>query len=462
MDMVKELRALIGETAVLDAADVATRSAGAMRPDNLQGAALARPASTAEVAAVLGWCNAHNVAVVPVGGLTGLVHGADGSADTLMLSMERMNRIEAIDSRQRCATVQSGVVLQTLQEAVEAEGLIFPLDLGARGSATVGGNAATNAGGNRVIRYGMMRNMVLGLEAVLADGTVVSSLNNLIKNNAGYDLKQLFIGSEGTLGVITRLNLRLWEAPTTRNMALLGLEDFASVTALLKRMDRDLGGTLSAYEVMWQDFYRLVTTEPAAGRPPIAQDYPYYVLLESQGADPEGDSDRFAAALESAMEAGLVVDGALSQSESDCERFWGLRDDVEQVFRDGYPVVFDVSLPIAEMEGYVAGLRTALAEQVPGHHLLVFGHLGDGNLHVIVQVPHDQGTALRPVVERIVYAPLAAFKGSVSAEHGIGLEKQPWIGISRGAEELALMRTLKGALDPRNILNPGKVLPPAP
>lgn len=460
MNIVSELRALIGDSAVLDAADLGTRSAGAMRPDNLQGAALARPASTDEVAAVVRWCQDNGVGLVPAGGLTGLVHGADGAPDVVMLSLERMNRIESIDPRQRCATVQAGVVLQTLQEAVEDEGLIFPLDLGARGSATVGGNAATNAGGNRVIRYGMMRNMVLGLEAVLADGTVVSSLNTLIKNNAGYDLKQLFIGSEGTLGVITRLNLRLWEAPTTRNMALLGVEDFAGVTTLLKRMDRDLGGTLSAFEVMWQDFYRLVTTAPAAGRPPIAQDYPYYVLLESQGADPDGDGDRFAAALEAAMAQGLVVDGALSQSEADCERFWALRDDVEQVFRDGYPVVFDVSLPIAEMEGYIAGLRSSLAAEVSDHRLLVFGHLGDGNLHVIVQVPHDQGAALRPVVERLVYAPLAAFRGSVSAEHGIGLEKQPWIGISRGPEELALMRTLKSALDPHNILNPGKLLPP--
>ncbi|WP_241505745.1 FAD-binding oxidoreductase [Parahaliea mediterranea] len=458
MDIVAALRQLLGENGVLDQAALSTRSAGAMRPDHLQGAALARPASTDEVAAVLRWCHQHAIGVVPVGGLTGLVHGADGSAEVVLLSLERMNAIESIDPRQRCATVQAGVVLQTLQESLEAHDLIFPLDLGARGSATLGGNAATNAGGNRVIRYGMMRNMVLGLEAVLADGTVVSSLNTLIKNNAAYDLKQLFIGSEGTLGVITRLNLRLWEAPTSRNMALLGLNDFASVTALLKRMDRDLGGTLSAFEVMWQDFYRLVTTAPAQGRAPIAHDYPYYVLLESQGADPEGDSARFAAALESAMADDLVADGALSQSEADCERFWSLRDDVAQVFQGGYPIIFDISLPIGEMEAYIAGLRQRLAEQVAGHRLLVFGHLGDGNLHLAVQVPVAEGEQWRHTVESLVYAPLEAFRGSVSAEHGIGLEKRPWLAISRNEEELALMRTLKNALDPGNILNPGKVL----
>ncbi|GAB3272411.1 FAD-binding oxidoreductase [Parahaliea aestuarii] len=460
MDIVATLRQLIGDSGVLDATELSTRSAGALRQDALQGAALARPRTTDEVASVLRWCHQHRIGVVPCGGLTGLVHGADGSAEVVMLSLERMNAIESIDSRQRCATVQAGVILQVLQETLEQHQLIFPLDLGARGSATLGGNAATNAGGNRVIRYGMMRNMVLGLEAVLADGTIVSSMNKLIKNNAAYDLKQLFIGSEGTLGVITRLNLRLWEAPTTRNMALLGLPDFASVTALLKRMDRDLGGTLSAFEVMWQDFYQLVTTAPAEGRPPIAQDYPFYVLLEGQGADPDGDSGRFAAALETVMAEGLVVDGALSQSEADCDRFWSLRDDVAQVFRGGYPFIFDISLPLAEMENYIAGLRDSLEEKVPDHHLLVFGHLGDGNLHLAVQVPEAEGEQWRQTVESLVYEPLAAFRGSVSAEHGIGLEKRPWLGVSRNAEELALMRTLKSALDPVGILNPGKVLAP--
>ncbi|MFV0277002.1 MAG: FAD-binding oxidoreductase, partial [Parahaliea sp.] len=276
MDIVQSLRELIGEGAVLDASEVSTRSAGFLRPDSLQAAALARPTSTEQVALVLRWCNDHAVSVVTQGGLTGLVHGADAGPEQVILSTERMRDIESIDPQQRCATVQAGVTLQALQEEVKEHGLMFPLDLGARGTATVGGNAATNAGGNRVIRYGMMRDMVLGVEAVLADGTVISSLNQLIKNNAGYDLKHLFIGSEGTLGVITRLVLRLRELPTTRNMALVGLENFDNMTALLKHMDRELGGSLTAFEAMWNEFYRLVTTAPARGRPPIPQDYPYY------------------------------------------------------------------------------------------------------------------------------------------------------------------------------------------
>ena len=456
--IVDALRQRIGHNAVLDAQTLSERAAGVWRSDALKGRALARPGTTDEVAAVLRYCHENNLPVVTHGGLTGLVHGADTAEDHVILSLENMRSIERIDPQQRCATVQAGVTLQSLQEACETHGLMFPLDLGARGSATVGGNAATNAGGNRVIRYGMMRDMVLGLEVVLADGTIVTALNELIKNNAGYDIKQPFIGSEGTLGVITRLTLRLREKPSTRNMALVALQSFDNVTALLKHMDRALGGTLSAFEAMWQSFYHLVTTAPAKGRPPISQEYPFYVLIESQGADAELDDQRFAGALESAFESGLIADAAISQSESDCLDFWSLRDDVEQVFHGGAPITFDVSLPIGEMNRYVSDLTEALPAAIGEHKLWVFGHLGDSNLHVIVQVESAKAGTLRAAVEQLVYQPLAAFKGSVSAEHGIGLEKKPYLHISRSREELAVMQLMKKALDPKGILNPGKVI----
>ena len=458
MNLTDSLRQLVGDTAVLDAADVATRSAGYLRPDNLKAAALVRPANTDEVSRVMRWCCENNIGVVTHGGLTGLVHGGDAKPDEIILSLERMRAIEDIDPVQRTATVQAGVVLQALQEAVDEHGLAFPLDLGARGSATLGGNAAVNAGGNRVIRYGMTREMVLGIEAVRADGTIVSSLNRLIKNNAGYDLKHLFIGSEGTLGIITRLVLRLRERPTTTNMAFVGIDSFAAVASFLKHIDSALGGTLSAFEVRWQPFYRLVTTAPAKGQPPIAQDYRYYVLVESQGADRELDTQRFNGAMESAFESGLIVDAAISQSEADCQAFWALRDDVEQVLHGGLPVVFDISLPIGEMENFADDLRAALPGAIGDHKLWIFGHLGDGNLHVIVQVKPQDYLASRPKIEALVYTPLAAFRGSVSAEHGIGLEKKAYLKVSRSENEIALMRTLKTALDPKGILNPGKVL----
>jgi FAD/FMN-containing dehydrogenase len=336
---------------------------------------------------------------------------------------------------------------------------MFPLDLGARGSATLGGTAATNAGGNRVIRYGMMRDMVLGLEAVLADGTVVSSMNQLIKNNTGYELRQLLMGSEGTLGVITRLVLRLREQPVSHNMAFVGLESLECIAAFLRHMDRSLGGSLSAFEVMWQDYYRLISSPPAQGRPPIAQDYPFYVLVEAQGADAALDTPRFNAAMENAFEQGLIVDAAIAQSEADCAEFWALRDDVEQVLGHGAPILFDVSLPIASMHRYTEDLRAALATSLSvEHRLYIFGHLGDGNLHLAVTVPPAEHARLRPQVEELVYRPLAEIGGSVSAEHGIGLEKKPWLGVSRSPAEIELMRTVKRALDPQGILNPGKLL----
>ncbi len=458
MNLLDELRAIVGDAGVLDADAVAQRAAGSMRGDRLRARALVRPRDTAEVAAVLRCCHARGVAVVTHGGLSGLVGGADAAPDELILSLERMNAIESIDPVQRTATVQAGVVLQTLQEAVDAQGLSFPLDLGARGSATLGGNAATNAGGNRVIRYGMTRDQVLGLEAVLADGTVVPALNRLVKNNAGYDLKQLFIGSEGTLGVITRLVLRLREQPRSQDVALVAVRGFDDIPRLLGHMDRSLGGALSAFEVMWQSFYRLVTTPPARGQPPLSQQHPLYVLLESQGAEVERDAERFQAALEAAFGAELIVDAAIAKSVAERRALWALRDDTAQLYTGGTPIGFDVSLPLAAMPAYLAQLQRALDDAVASHRLFTFGHLGDGNLHLAVQVPAEQHEAAKPVVEALVYRPLAAIGGSVSAEHGIGLAKKAWLGLSRSATELELMRTLKRALDPKGILNPGKVL----
>lgn len=458
MNQIEDLRAIVGDDGVLDAQDTAARAAGVWRPEGLLGKALVRPRNTEEVAAIMRYCHAHQQTVVTHGGLTGLVHGADTTADDLIISLERMRSIERIDPLQRVAQVQAGVTLQALQEAADAAGLSFPLDLGARGSATIGGNAATNAGGNRVIRYGMTRDMVLGVEAVLADGTIISSLNQLLKNNAGYDLKHLFIGSEGTLGIITRLVLRLREKPTTTNMALAAFERFEQIAPFLKHMDRSLGGTLSAFEVLWQAFYRLVTSAPAKGQPPVAQEYPFYALVESQGADRELDTRRFNNAMESAFEAGLIIDAAIAQSDADCQDFWSLRDDVEQVFRLGTPVIFDISLPIAEMEAYSSRISQQLHAATGDLPVFIFGHLGDGNLHLAVITPPADNAALRPAIEAVVYGELAAFRGSVSAEHGVGLEKKPWLSISRTPEEIALMRTLKNALDPQGLLNPGKIV----
>lgn len=419
--------------------------------------AFVRPSTTEQVSRVLALCNEAGVAVAPWGGKTGLVHG--GNADNAVaLSLERMAAIELVDKSASTLSVEAGCILELAANAAAAEGLLLPLDLGARGSATIGGVISTNAGGNRVLRYGMMRDMVLGLEAVLADGTIVTSMNGLIKNNAGYDLKQLFIGSEGTLGVVTRAVIRLRPLPESENTALLAVGSFERLPILLRAIERKLGGSLSAFEVMWNEFFALVTSEPAVGRSPFEGEHPFYVLIESQGADQQADQERFETVLMEALEEGLISDAVIAKSSSERGQLWSLRDDISQTARNWPIFTFDVSLRIADMEQYVEEVRAALAKGWGNKATLtVFGHLGDGNLHLVIGVgQRDRET--KHAVERIVYAGLRSRGGSISAEHGIGLEKRDYLEITRSPNEISLMRMIKAALDPRNILNPGKIL----
>ncbi len=453
--LLARLQAALPSEAVVTGDDLKGRTEDWRRQRPMRAKVLIRPATTEQVATVLTLCHAAGQSVITHGGLTGLVHGVDSTESDVVLSLERMRRIESIDPMQRVAIVEAGVTLQQLQEAADEQGLAFPLDLGARGSATLGGNVSTNAGGNRVLRFGMMREMVLGLEVVLADGTVIPAMNRLIKNNSGYDLKQLFIGAEGTLGVVTRLVLRLREKPTRQDVAFAAVPSFPALTALLKHMDRSLGGGLSAFEVMWPEFYELVTTAPAKGQPPLPQGSPFYVLIESLSGDTDGG--RFQVALEQALEKELIVDVAIAQSQANVAAIWALRDDVMQTGRWGAPITFDVSLPIVCMPEYVETVKAGLRALCPAVRTFVFGHMGDGNLHVVVSPDGLPGNA-RASVERIVYEPLQKIGGAVSAEHGIGLEKKEWLPVSRSAAEIELMRTLKLAMDPKRILNPGRVV----
>lgn len=449
--LIDTLRSIVGPAGLLLAADLQERHCG--KPQ--QARVLVRPASTVEVSAVLAACHDAGIAVVPQGGLTGLVHGADSQVDEVILSLERMRQITAVDTTQRVLVAEAGVILEQAQAAAEAAGLLVPVDFGARGSATLGGMVATNAGGNSVLRYGMMRDNVRGLEVVLADGTVLDAMNPLVKNNAGYDLKQLFIGSEGTLGVVTRVVLRLWEAPSGRCTALLGLSDFAAVGPLLRRLDQTLEGTLSSFEVMWPDFYRTVTTPPALSRPPLPHHHAFYVLVEASGRAPDRD-ERFEQVLGQAMEDGLVADATLARNERERLALWAVRDDVAQLRRSGPMVAYDISLRLADTGDYVEQLRGAILARWPGARCWAFGHLGDGNVHIAVQVP-DMDADERQELDRLVYSPLQALKGAISAEHGIGLEKKAWLGITRTPAEIALMRMLKQNLDPKGVLNPGRV-----
>jgi FAD/FMN-containing dehydrogenase len=335
---------------------------------------------------------------------------------------------------------------------------LFPLDLGARGSATIGGNISTNAGGNSVIRYGMIRDQLLGVEAVLADGTIISSMKGVIKNNTGYDLKQLFIGSEGTLGIVTRAILRLRPLPRSRNTALLAIDSFEKMWKFLQTMDSALGGTLSAFEVMWNDFYQLIVGDGENHGTPLDSSHNFYVLVESTGGHQESDQVRFEHALEEAFEKELVADAVIAQSKQQREDLWAIRDDVENLVKRLFPPIgFDVSLSIPRMDAYVEDVRRQLLERWPHSRMVVMGHLGDGNIHLVMTVGSMEANDIH-AVEKIVYQALEQRHGVISAEHGIGLEKRDYLGHSRSAQEIALMKTIKQALDPKGILNPGKII----
>jgi len=425
--------------------------------------ALARPKTTAQVSEILRICHENNQPVVTQAGMTNCVGSANAQPEEVILSLERINEIENIDTTGSTATVGAGVILQTLQEACIEKGMLFPLDLGARGSCTIGGNVATNAGGINVLRYGMARNLVLGMEAVLADGTVLSSMNQMLKNNAAYDLKQLFIGSEGTLGVITRLVVKLSPKPTTVNSALVGLNTFENVIALLQKSQRELIGSLSAFEVMWGDHFRAVTKEKDSDtghRAPMARDYNYYIMLQAEGGDESYDSERFMRLLEDCFEQDMIVDAVIPKSETERIALWDIREDFEVVLEPKPLFLYDISLPIIDMDKYVNAVKLALKTKWSEVEFYVLGHIADGNLHFFIR-PNDSTLSDELAhldSDEIVYSHLKNYNGSVSAEHGIGMEKRDWLTYSRTEAELSLMKTLKRTLDPKAILNRARVL----
>ena len=417
--------------------------------------ALVRPRTTEEVAAALRVCHAHRVAVVPQGGLTGLAGAAVPSAGSVALSLDRMNVIEDVNLRTGLMTVQAGVTLQATQEAAVAAGMVFGVDLGARGSCQIGGNVSTNAGGNGVLQNGMMREQVLGLEVVLADGTVLPMLRPMLKNNTGYDLKQFFIGAEGTLGVITRVLLRLRPMPRAKATALVALPDFDSALAVLQRMKGQFGNSVAAFELMWDNFVQ-ASMRWLKLQAPFDQAHPLLALIDVDGNDEASLREAVEAALGEAMEAGEVVDAVIAQSQAQAQTLWKLREAPAEFNTQMHPPInFDVSLPQAEIGRFAEAIDAAFTARWPGHQSLYFGHVGDGNLHVSTDGATVNGEC--DAVEAELYRVVGEFHGSVSAEHGIGLHKKPYLHACRTPKELAAMRAIKAALDPLGLMNPGKV-----
>ena len=456
--LMQTLQGILGPEGFIAGENVSARYQVDFSGENaLAPRAVLRPRSTGELVTVLQACSAAAQAVVVQGGLTGLCGGATPQSDEIAISLERLSGIEELDRESMTMTVLAGTPLQTVQQAAAAAGLNFPLDLGARGSCTIGGNIATNAGGNQVLRFGMMRNLVLGLEAALADGTVVSSMNRLIKNNAGYDLKQLFIGSEGTLGIITRAVLKLSPAMPAKTAALVAVQDFSACVALLHALQARLGGSLSAFEAMWASYFDCVIEHVDKLRSPFDSAYPLYVLVQSEGVDHSADRERMETALGELLEAGVVVDAVIAQSERETENFWQIRDGIAEITALLQPLVaFDVAVPIRDMPAFLDATQQALQTAFPGVTNLVFGHVGDNNLHLTVTTgDHDDLSR----ISDIVYQATSDVSGSIAAEHGVGVSRRKYLHLSRSKTEIELMRRLKATLDPQNILNPGRVIP---
>ena len=454
----EQLTAIVGSAGFLEGEDIERKNfkdwmgARAIRPP-----LLLRPDSTSQVSQILALCHAEKQPIAPQGGMTGLVSAAAPLEGEIALSLERMKSVIEVDPVTATMTVEAGVELQTIQEQADAHGLLFPLDLGARGSCTIGGNLSTNAGGNRVIRYGMTRDLVIGVEAVLADGTVIDGLHKLRKNNTGYDLKQLFIGSEGTLGVITRAVLKLSAKPSSQSVALCGVRDFSEVSRLLMHMQSELGANLSAYEVIWNNAYRLIDEKVNHITVPLSLEYNFYVLIESMGNNPDTDGEQFVSSLASASESGLVAEAIIADSDVKIANLWAVRDGAAEVMGIGFMHAYDVSLDIADMGYFGDEVERRLRASWPDAKMGLFGHIGDGNVHIIINVGPET-KSLHLEIDTIIYQLIQELDGSVSAEHGIGLMKKPFLAHSRSEAEIALMRTLKQALDPRGILNPGRII----
>jgi len=465
--LIERVRAIVGSAALIAAdSEFAAYATDWRKRYSGKPIAVVKPSTTDEVAKLVRVCAETRTAIVPQGGNTGLCGGAtpDASGSQLVLNLSRMNRIREIDSRNNTMTAEAGCVLANLQKAAADAERLFPLSLAAEGSCEIGGNLSTNAGGVAVLRYGNARELVLGLEVVLPSGEIWNGLRGLRKDNTGYDLKQLFIGAEGTLGVITAAVLKLFPLPRSRATAVVALQSPAKALALLEHALQSCGERLTGFELFSEFCLSLVLRHFKDTAAPFAEKYPNYVLLELSDTQP-GDAVRALAEgmLASTLEKRLIIDAALAQNESQARAFWKLREFISEAqAHEGPNIKHDVSLPISRIAEFIAATDAELARAFPGIRMVVFGHLGDGNLHYNVSPPGgvaaDAFMRELGAVNRIVHDAVARFGGSISAEHGLGQLKRDEIKRYKSPLELEMMRRVKAALDPLGIMNPGKVI----
>ncbi|MDO9113452.1 MAG: FAD-binding oxidoreductase [Polaromonas sp.] len=461
------LRAIVGDAHVLTGGDLSAWELDWRKRARGKALAVVRPADTAQVAAVVSACAAAGVPMVPQGGNTGLVGGStpDASGRQVVLSLQRMNAVRAIDSANLTMTVEAGCILQTLQETAEKAGLLFPLSLAAEGSCTIGGNLGSNAGGTQVVRYGNTRDLCLGLEVVTAQGEVWEGLSGLRKDNTGYDLRDLFIGSEGTLGIITAATMKLYPMPAAQLTAWAAVPSMEDAVTLLGLAHRHLGAGLTGFEVMGRFALSLVAKHFKQQRVPLYEDTAFCVLLENSDHESESHArEQFERLLETAMEDGCVTDAVVAENLQQAHQLWHVRESIPLAqAEEGLNIKHDISVPVSLIPEFVRVTDQLLAKAIPGVRLVNFGHLGDGNLHYNVQAPAEGDAAafLREQEENVnalVYDSVQAFGGSISAEHGVGSLKLDKLEKHKSPVALSLMRAIKRGLDPENLMNPGRVL----
>lgn len=431
-----------------------------------KAALVVRPATTGEVAAVVRLCHEQRIAVVPQGGNTGLCGGSipDDSGTQVVLSLTRMTRIRDIDTANETITVEAGVILQALQQAAAQAGRLFPLSLGAQGSCTVGGNLATNAGGTAVLRYGNMRDLTLGLEVVLPDGRISNGLRGLRKDNTGYDLKQLFIGSEGTLGIITATVLKLYPAVRSTTTAWVALPSAQAAVELIGIIRGLCGDRLTGFELMSRQSVEFVLSHVAGCSDPFVEPHPWYVLIELSDTQPDAPLNQvLEVGIAEALERELAIDAVLAQSEAQVAALWAMREGISEAQNhEGPSLKHDISVPVSSIPAFIEAVDRRLLEQFPGVRIVAYGHVGDGNLHYNVSKPIGSDDAAfkaqQEAIMRVIYDVTMDLHGSISAEHGLGQAKRAAAKHYKDPLELELMRALKETFDPKGLMNPGKVL----
>ena len=458
--MVDKLKKIVGEDSVLSDGKEKNRFDHIWKTDVPTNAlAVVFPKDTGELSSIMKVCFENNQKILVQGGLTNLVGSTKTFKDEIIISLDRMNIIEEIDEKSRTITLQSGVIVEDAINAVNEKDLLLPLNFGAKGSAQIGGIVSTNAGGLRVLKYGMTRGLVLGLEAVLSNGEVISSMKKVIKDNSGYDVKQLFIGSEGTLGIVTKVIFKLEEKPESRCSALVALNNYENVVNLLKFMQKGLSGTLTGFELMWNETYKTMRNSSENYSPLLPSTYLFYVFIESLGSNLNSDFDKLSELISEAAEKKIIEDAILAQSEREQKIIWDMREDVSVLAKKSkFDQHFDISLPIPVIDKETQIATKKLKKLSFVEYVFTFGHVADGNIHFIIG-KKDNSIENTEKINEVIYSNLKKNGGSVSAEHGIGLDKKKYLYTSRSTEEINLMKTLKKILDPKNILNPGRVIP---